>query len=162
MAREVNTRAHGQAESNRPVDTRLYLRDEELDRGVGLILAGERALSAAAESARRAAGLSRGEFEILMAIRHGDGLDVSALRERLGATTPTLARILAGLDRRGFITRTPDRADRRRRRLWLSPAGEQAMGPVVEAMRAALRKAYRDAGPGQVSGARALLEALTR
>jgi DNA-binding MarR family transcriptional regulator len=162
MAREVNTRAQGSAESNRPADTRLYLRDEELDRGVGLIFAGQRTLSAAGEPARRAAGLSRGELEVLMAIRHGGGLDVSALRDGLGATTPTLARILAGLDRRGFIARTPDRDDRRRRRLWLSPAGEQAVAPVVEAMRAALRKAYRDAGPGQVSGARAMLEALTR
>ena len=141
-------------------DTRLYLRDEELDRGVGLILTSERALTAAAEHGRKAAELSRSELRALMAIRHRPGLDVTGLRARLSTTVPTCARLLAGLDARGLILReTAGGGDRRRRKLTLSPEGEALVEPIAEAMRSALREAYRKAGAESVAGARALLEA---
>ena len=40
---------------NRPFDPRLFLMDQELDRGVGLLLAGASELTRAAEKARRKA-----------------------------------------------------------------------------------------------------------
>ena len=80
MTDEVNSPASNGHETPVANDPRLYLRDEELERGVGLILAGERALSAAAEDARQAAGLSRSEMQALMAIRFQPGLSVSQLR----------------------------------------------------------------------------------
>lgn len=141
---------------------RLYLRDEELDRGAGLILLGERALSAAAEAARKQSGMSRGEMQVLVAISQFPAQDVSRLRDRLAMTVPTCARLLGELDRRGLIERQPGGDDRRKRALRLSPNGEAMLEPVLASMRAALREAYKSAGPEAVAGARSLLEAMIR
>ncbi|HCE22053.1 MAG TPA: hypothetical protein DF282_05990, partial [Hyphomonas sp.] len=48
---------------NRPFDPRLFLMDQELDRGVGLLLAGSAELMRAAEEARHKAGLSKPELQ---------------------------------------------------------------------------------------------------
>ena len=73
---------------------------------------------------------------------------------------PPCARLLAGLDARGLILReTAGGGDRRRRRLTLSSEGEALVEPIAEAMRSALREAYRKVGADSVAGARALLEA---
>lgn len=160
MTDEVNSPASNGHETPVANDPRLYLRDEELERGVGLILAGERALSAAAEDARQAAGLSRSEMQALMAIRFQPGLSVSQLRTHLAATVPTMARIVGTLDERGLIERPRAGRDRRRRALVLSQAGSHITAPLASAMRERLKQAYRKAGPDPVSGARRLLEAL--
>ncbi len=68
---------------NRPFDPRLFLMDQELDRGVGLLLAGASELTRAAENARRKAGLSKPEMQILMTIRYAPGQTVSELRDSL-------------------------------------------------------------------------------
>ena len=142
-------------------DPRLFLRDEELDHGVALILAGERALSAAAESGRRTASLNKTELQALLAIRVNSGITVTTLRQHLGATTPTMARILGKLDERGLIRRKKSGQDGRKRKLELSLAGTAITDPIAEAMRNVLREAYRSAGSEQVAGARSVLEALT-
>ena len=153
MSSQVNTSSS--------FDPRLFLRDEELDRGVALIMASERALSQAAEASRKAGALSKTELQALMAIRATPGLTVSELRGKLGATVPTLARILGKLDERGLVRRKKSGQDGRKRKLELSLAGEAVAEPVASAMRNALRAAYRSAGSDQVAGARAVLEALT-
>ena len=152
MPTQVNTSA--------TFDPRLFLRDEELEHGVSLILAGERRLAAASESARKAARLNRTEMQALLAIRSMPGLTVTELRERLAATVPTMARILGKLDTRGLIRRKKSGKDGRQRRLELSLAGEAVTEPLAAAMREVLRTAYRHAGSEQVAGARAVLEAL--
>lgn len=162
MPNEVNTPGSNRSDAQVSADPRLYLRDEELDRGVGLILAGERALAAAAEAARLAADLSRSEMQALLAIRYQPGLSVGGLRERIAATVPTLARILGTLDERGLIERPRGGEDRRQRRLTLSSAGDALTAPLAAAMRDCLKQAYREAGPDQVAGARCLLEALRK
>ena len=153
MSAQVNTSSS--------FDPRLFLRDEELDRGVALMLAGERALTQAAESSRKSAALNNTEMRALMAIRAAPGLTVSELRTKLGATVPTLARILGKLDERGLVRRKKSGRDGRKRKLELSLAGEAVCEPIAIAMRDALRIAYRSAGSDQVAGARAVLEALT-
>jgi CheY-like chemotaxis protein len=89
---------------NRPFDPRLFLMDQELDRGVGLLLAGASELTRAAEAARRKAGLSKPEMQILMTIRYWPGLRPSRTCGTLvGMTVPTFARILGQLDQRSLI-----------------------------------------------------------
>ncbi len=144
----------------RPSDDRLFLRDAELDRGVVSILLGERALNVAVSAALSASGLNTAEMRALMVIRATPDLNVSELRGRLGATTPTLARTLGELDRKGLIDRTKSEADGRRRRLRLTAAGETVAVPLVEALRGALREAYREAGAEDVSGFRRVLDTL--
>lgn len=145
---------------NRPFDARLFLVDQELDRGVGMMLAGERELAAVIETARKGAGLSKAEVQILIAIRYQPGLTVGDLRASLSMTTPTFARVIGELDKRGLIERDRAKSDRRKRRLNLSDAGTTLTTPIAILLRERLRKAYRVAGPDAIAGAVAFLEVL--
>lgn len=160
MAREVNSPRSAPAAPTGPGDTRLFLRDEELDRGIGLLLAGERVLASAVEETRLAAGLSRTELQALLLLRYHPGMDVKQLQTRLVTSVPTCARILASLDARGLILRDTPRDDRRRRAVSLSETGLALTQPIAAALRETLRGAYRQAGAERVLGARAVLEAL--
>ena len=142
-------------------DPRLFLRDEELDYGIALLLAGERTLMKAAAEIADAFELPQLAARVLITIRFQPGQTVTQLREQLHATTPTLARILSDLDRRGLIERRRSEiGDRRTRCLFLSHEGKRVTDPATLSMRAHLRAAYRSAGSGAVSGVRAVLEAL--
>jgi DNA-binding MarR family transcriptional regulator len=147
---------------NRPFDPRLFLMDQELDRGVGLLLAGASELTRAAEAARRKAGLSKPEMQILMTIRYWPGQTVSALRDSLGMTVPTFARILGQLDQRNLIEKEVGSQDARQRKLTLSDAGVTLTTQLTIVLRERLRLAYRSAGPDAVEGNRRVLDALVR
>ncbi|HAY06523.1 MAG TPA: hypothetical protein DCY26_07705 [Hyphomonas sp.] len=147
---------------NRPFDPRLFLTDQELDRSAGLLISGAAALSRAAESARKKAGLSKPELQILMAVRYRPGQTVSQLRSALGMTVPTFARLIGKLDERGLIERARETGDARRRKLSLSDAGTTLTTPIAIEVRERLRLAFRASGPEAVAGARSLLEALVR
>ena len=147
---------------NRPFDPRLFLVDQELDRGIGLLLAGGAELTRAAEQARHKAGLSKPEMQILMAIRYQPGQTVSDLREALNMTVPTFARILGQLDARDLILREKEVSDARRRALFLSEAGTRLTTDIAVTLRDRLRQAYKQAGPDAVEGVRRVLEALVK
>jgi DNA-binding MarR family transcriptional regulator len=147
---------------NRPFDPRLFLTDQELDRSAGLLISGASVLARAAEGARKKAGLSKPELQILMAIRYRPGLTVSGLRGSLGMTVPTFARIIGKLDERGLIERARETSDARRRRLTLSDAGITLTTPIAIEVREHLRLAFRASGPEAVAGSRILLEALVK
>jgi DNA-binding MarR family transcriptional regulator len=154
MAQSVNL--------TRPFDPRLFLTDQELDRGAGLLISGANELMRASETARKKAGLSKSEMQILMAIRYRPGLTVSQLRGELGMTVPTFARIIGQLDTRGLIERAREGSDGRRRKLSLSDAGTTLTTPLAIEVRERLRVAFRACGPEAVAGARFLLEALVK
>ena len=141
-------------------DPRLFLRDEELDYGIALIFAGERALYAVSGDLATRHEIPALAALVLLTLRFQPGLTVSDLRTHLGATTPTLARILGFLDQRGWVERRRSEQDGRSRTLWLSQAGASLTDPATLAMRQRLQAAYRRAGPSAVAGARAMLEAL--
>ena len=158
MASEVNQKT---GESDR-VDPRLFLREEELDNGIALLLESERIIAAALRRNQEATGLNMPALRLLMTIRFKPGLTVSELRDELGATTPTLARLLGELDKRHLVYKKPGGRDARRRRLSLSDNGERLIAPLVTDLRSAMREAYREAGANAVAGTRAVLEALIR
>ncbi len=148
---------------NRPFDARLFLMDQELDRGVGLLLAGSAELMRAAEEARGKAGLSKPEMQILMSVRYRPGQTVGELRDALGMTVPTFARIIGDLDQRGLIERERDNGgDKRRRTLTLSETGTTLTTQIAITLRERLRLAYRAAGPDAVEGFRIVMDALVR
>ena len=142
------------------MDARLFLRDEELDRGVALLLAAEKALVAAGASAIARSGLNRGSVDLLLGIRARPGISVRALRAQLDMTVPTFARILGQMDKAGYIKKRRAGRDARTRALDLTEAGQKAIAPIADALREALRTAYREAGAEPVSGLRTVLETL--
>ena len=152
-----------QIRANAPgFDPRLFLRDEELDYGIALLLAGERALMKAAGEIARDFSLPALAARVLITVRFQPGQSVNVLRDQLDATTPTFARIIADLEKRGLIERRQSpHGDRRTRQLYLSHEGKRLTDPATIAMRDRLRLAYRAAGSGAVAGARSVLEALS-
>jgi DNA-binding MarR family transcriptional regulator len=147
---------------SRSFDPRLFLTDQELDRSVGLVLSAARTLNAEAERARRRAGLSKAELQILMLLRYEPGLSVSDAREALAMTVPTFARLISALDQRGLIERERRGGDGRQRELALSDSGTTLTTPISIVLRDHVRAASRTAGPEAVSGARTLLESVKR
>lgn len=151
-----------QIRANAPgFDPRLFLRDEELDYGIALLLAGERALMKASGEIARDFSLPNLAARVLITVRFQPGQTVNTLRDQLDATTPTFARIIADLEKRGLLERRQSaEGDRRTRKLFLSLEGKRVTDPATIAMRDRLRQAYRAAGSGAVGGARSVLEAL--
>jgi len=144
-----------------PPPDSILLRDEELDYGIALLLTAERALMRAAGDLAVTAAMPPLAARVLIAVRFQPGQSVTGLRQHLGTTTPTLARILGELDQRGLIERRKSRGDRRQRALNLTTEGKRLTDPAAIAMRDTLRRAYRRAGASAVAGARAVLEALS-
>lgn len=84
------------------------------------------------------------QFSILNALMDTPGEDQVTLAGRVAFDAATSGSVIGRLEVKGWIRREPDRQDRRRKRLWVTPAGEQ----VVLAMKRAVRKAQtRIMGP---------------
>ena len=151
-----------QIRANAPgFDPRLFLRDEELDYGIALLLAGERALMKAAGEIARSFEHPKLAARTMLTIRFQPGQPENRMREPLDATTQHFARIIADLEKQGLIERRrSEQGDRRTRQLFLTHDGNRMTDPATIAMRNRLRQAYRTAGSGAVGGARAVLEAL--
>lgn len=124
------------------------------------MLSAERTLMRQAETLASAENMPPLAARALVAIRFQPGQTVSQLRDHQGATTPTMARILGDLDKRGLVERRKSKRDARARVLHLTDAGNAMTEEAATAMRRAMRTAYRDAGSDAVAGARAVLEAL--
>lgn len=137
---------------------RLYLREEELDAGLAMVFDAAAALKAASEPARIRHGLSWADARALSAARTPD--TVLSMAARLAVAKQTLTKTLDGLEARGFLTRTPDPRDGRRRVIRQTDAGARVDLAVGDAMRARLANAYRAAGGDAVAGCDLVLQAL--
>lgn len=150
------------ASSSRIADPRLFLRDEELDRALNLLLNASFVLSETSMLAQTTSGLDRNSFSLLLLLRSTPSISVSKARKVLGITVPTFARLLAKLEAGGLISKTSGDKDGRERLLCLSSAGEVVIAPATQAMRDAIRKAWRTVGPEKVAGTMTVLEAFQR
>ena len=74
---------------------------------------------------------------------------VKELAERLGLSLPGCSRAVDHLVRRGLMDRREDAADRRMKRVSVTPAGEEAVRTVSDARRRALEAFARDIPPAQ-------------
>lgn len=63
-------------------------------------------------------------YDVLANIFHVPGLSQQALAEKLLVGRSAMSMLLPVLEKRGLIERRNDEADKRLRRLWLTPAGE--------------------------------------
>lgn len=69
-------------------------------------------------------GIQVAHYDVLANIFHVPGLTQQGLAEKLLVGRSAMSMLLPVLERRGLIERRGDEADRRVRRLWLTPAGE--------------------------------------
>jgi DNA-binding MarR family transcriptional regulator len=138
---------------------RLYLREEELDTGVNMILEAANIMKAATQTVRATHDLTWTGAHVLSQLLQGPQ-GVAGLALGLGMTKQATIKAAEDLEARGLLVRSVDARDGRRRPLTLTQTGEGMAREVVVAMRALLAKAYRKAGGDAVSGCDTVLGAL--
>jgi DNA-binding MarR family transcriptional regulator len=138
---------------------RLYLREEELNAGVTMILEAATLIKATTQSVRARHKLTWNSAHALTQLLQAPQ-GVATLSVGLGITKQAAIKTAEELEARGLLTRAPDTRDGRRRPLTLTDAGEAVARDVVGDMRALLAKAYRKAGGEAVSGCDSVLGAL--
>lgn len=146
--------------SSPPPASPLFLRDPELRRGVELLFFAHAMLMASADAVLEREGLGRAHHRALYFIARQPGLAVGDLIALLGITKQSLGRVLDELEQRRLIARSAGLRDRRQILLHLTETGAGIEAELFAALRAALAKAYSNAGPDAVSGYWAVLEEL--
>jgi DNA-binding MarR family transcriptional regulator len=100
-----------------------------------------RAMARRFDAAFRPFGLTHGQFSLLMSLNRAAPASIGDVSALLAMDRTTLTAALKPLQRRGLVTVTIDAADRRSRRLSLSPAGRALLAaavPVWESEHAAI------------------------
>ena len=111
-----------------PFRTTLEVRD------ACLCLHLQRAARAAArrfDAALRPAGLTSGQFSLLMALNRPEPPTLAPVASLLAMDRTTLTAALKPLQRRGLVAVQPDALDRRARRLLLTDAGHAALAAAM-------------------------------
>lgn len=101
-------------------------------------------------------GLSRGQPPILMNI--GESVTQHELAQRVNIRPPTLTRILAGLEDRGFVERRQDEEDKRANRVFLTDAGKRAVRGIRTVMEAENRDVFSVLTEPETEELRSLLQ----
>src|SRR5881227_2278965 len=115
-----------------PFDTTIEVRD------ACLCLHLQRAARAVArrfDAALRPLGLTSGQFSLLMSLNRPEAASIGNVSALLAMDRTTLTANLKPLERRGLVTVTADNADKRMRRLTLTPAGRALLGAAVPVWR---------------------------
>ena len=85
---------------------------------------------------RDALNLGRGSGRVKALLHLAETpLSLSGLAEALGVDAPYATLIVDTLEERGLVERHPDPADRRRKQVELTPAGQEAIGRVERILR---------------------------
>jgi DNA-binding MarR family transcriptional regulator len=111
-----------------PFETTLHVRDR------CLCLAAQRAARALArrfDDALRPAGLTSGQFSLLMSLNQPKPPSIGTVAAILAMDRTTLTANLKPLERRGLVEATVDPDDRRGRLLALTPAGRTLLRSAV-------------------------------
>jgi DNA-binding MarR family transcriptional regulator len=135
-----------------PARNPLFLRDEEVERLLELLLLAGRELAVRSDTARAARGLSEAEASILYLVSRHGGATLADLAAVLGTPKQSLSRQVRGLAAAGLLAAGASRDDARRRPLTLTAAGTEALQAVAAVLKARLRRAFLAAGPEAVDG----------
>lgn len=120
-----------------------------------------RALARRFDEALRSLGLTNGQFSLIMSLNRPEPPTMTSVAALLAMDRTTLTAALKPLERRGLIAVTPDRADRRSRRLTLTPQGKTLLAsavPVWEETHRDMESQFKD---GDVDRLRSSLLALS-
>jgi DNA-binding MarR family transcriptional regulator len=130
----------------------LFLRDEELTRGIELLDAAYRSLIAEPDRQLAGRGLGRNHRWLLYLIGRHPGTTMVELLRRTQLSKQALSRLLGGLVATGLIERRASARDRRQRLLELTGAGRELEEVLNGRLRRRLARAYRGAGAEAVAG----------
>jgi DNA-binding MarR family transcriptional regulator len=94
-----------------------------------------RAVARRFDAALRPLRLTNGQFSLLMSLNRPEPASISDVSALLAMDRTTLTANLKPLERRGLVTVTVDNADKRTRRLNLTPSGRALLSAAVPAWR---------------------------
>jgi DNA-binding MarR family transcriptional regulator len=141
-----------------PYETTLIVRDRCLCLHVQRAA---RSLGRRFDDALRPFGLTNGQFSLLMALNRPAPPPMGPVATLLAMDRTTLTAALKPLERRGFVTISPDPADRRSRILALTEEGRCALAsalPVWRSLHDEIEQQMPDTDPGELrKSLRALL-----
>ncbi|WP_327751897.1 MarR family transcriptional regulator [Sphingobium sp. SJ10-10] len=138
----------------------LFLREDEIRRGIEMLYFGYSALTRSIDEGLSAQGLGRAHHRALYFISRQPDLTVKDLLRLLAITKQSLGRVLNDLIEQGYIETRQGANDRRQKLLRLSPAGVALEAELFRALREKMATAYAQAGQGSVTGFWRVLEGL--
>lgn len=138
----------------------LFLREDEIRRGVELLYFGYSHMTRAIDETLALQGLGRAHHRALYFISRQPGLTVSELLKLLSITKQSLGRVLNDLIERGYIETSTGTRDRRQKLLRLTAEGAKLEAALFRQLREKMSAAYAQAGQGSVTGFWRVLEGL--
>lgn len=115
-----------------------------------------RALARRCDEALRPAGLTNGQFSLLMSLNRPSPPTMGDVAALLAMDRTTLTANVKPLERRGLVKVTADGDDKRSRRLALTPAGRTVLAaavPIWTRIQAEMESLVADMGPDALRGA---------
>lgn len=114
-----------------------------------------RAVARRFDAALRPLGLTSGQFSLLMSLNRPDAPTIGSVAALLAMDRTTLTANLKPLARRGLLQVSVDEADRRGRRLSLTPAGRSLLVkafPTWQRTHAGIESLLGQSGPDRLRG----------
>ena len=130
----------------------LYLREEELRRGVELLYFAYRDFTRDPDEILAESRFGRAHHRVLYFVGRNPGTTVSGLLSLLRITKQSLSRVLGQLVEDGYITQESGLEDRRQRLLYLTEKGQTFEKELFATQRDRVAEAYKRAGPEAVAG----------
>jgi DNA-binding MarR family transcriptional regulator len=112
-----------------------------------------RSLARRFDEALRPVGLTNGQFSLLMSLNRPEPAGMGAVASLLAMDRTTLTAAIKPLARRGLVTATVDRTDRRARHMALTSAGRVLLAralPIWEGVQATLEAIMDGADPDRL------------
>ena len=138
----------------------LFLREDEIRRGVELLYFGYTRLTNAIDQELAKQGLGRAHHRALYFIARQPDLTVGDLLKLLAITKQSLGRVLKELQERDLIITKAGPVDRRQKLLRLTESGADLERELFDQLRERLAAAYVSAGQDSVTGFWRVLEGL--
>ena len=135
----------------------LFLREEELDRGLDLLYFASHQLSLDAVALRGQVAIDETDHRTLFLIERDPGITLAELSGVLGVSKQTLSRHLKRLAEVGLIDQGTTVLDRRKRPLRLTGKAASVLGEIKNLQKRRLRLAFKNAGATAVEGFRSVL-----
>lgn len=137
----------------------LFLREDELERGLELLYFAGHQLNLDAMALRTQAAIDELDHQALFLINRQPGITLAELCTALGVTKQTLSRHLRRLGEEGLIELAAAGGDRRKRPLRLTGKAAALVAEIKTLQKRRLRLAFKRAGASAVEGfARVLVD----
>ena len=144
----------------KPIGKALFLREEELRRGIELMFFAYRDFTGEADSILAEQNMGRAHHRAIYFIGRNPGITVSELLAILNITKQSLSRVLSALVETGHVEQYTGPEDRRQRLLYLTETGAELEARLTEVQGRRFARAYREAGMTAVEGFQRVLEGL--